>query len=109
MRIWMAIESYTVEAAGASGAGALRMGYLAILSGYVDTVAVLGVEKWTDQTHMEAETAAAQGLDCDYEGIQGLTETGQAGLLMQRYLHEYHLPGDALGGFPRAGARQRGE
>jgi acetyl-CoA C-acetyltransferase len=95
-----AIESYTVEAAGASGAGALRMGYLAILSGFVDTVAVLGVEKWTDQTHMEAETAAAQGLDSDYEGIQGLTETGQAGLLMQRYLHEYNLPGDALGGFP---------
>ena len=95
-----AIESYTIEAAGASGAGALRMGYLAILSGYVDTVAVLGVEKWTDQTHMEAETAAAQGLDSDYEGIQGLTETGQAGLLMQRYLHEYNLPGDALGGFP---------
>src|SRR5512133_4236342 len=39
------IEAYTVEAAGASGAGALRMGYLAILSAYVDTVAVLGVEK----------------------------------------------------------------
>jgi acetyl-CoA C-acetyltransferase len=49
---------------------------------------------------MEAETAAAQALDGDYEGIQGLTETGQAGLLMQRYLHEYQLPGDALGGFP---------
>ena len=43
------IESYTAEAAGASGAAALRMGYLAILSGYVDTVAVLGVEKWTDR------------------------------------------------------------
>ncbi|NMC55226.1 MAG: thiolase domain-containing protein [Chloroflexi bacterium] len=94
------IESYTAEAAGASGAAALRMGYLAILSGYVDTVAVLGVEKWTDQTHMESEAAAAQALDGDYEAMQGLTETGQAGLLMQRYLHEYHLPGDALGGFP---------
>lgn len=94
------IESYTAEAAGASGAAALRMGYLAILSGYVDTVAVLGVEKWTDQTHIEAETAAAQSLDGDYEAMQGITETGQAGLLMQRYLHEYHLPGDALGGFP---------
>jgi acetyl-CoA C-acetyltransferase len=76
------------------------MGYLAILSGYVDTAAVLGVEKWTDMTHMESETAAAQALDGDYEGIQGLTETGQAGLLMQRYLHEYQLPADALGGFP---------
>jgi acetyl-CoA C-acetyltransferase len=95
-----AIESFTVEAAGASGAAALRMGYLAILSGYVDTVAVLGVEKWTDQTNMEAETAAAQGMDTDYEGMQGLTETGQAGLLIQRYLHDYNLPPDALGGFP---------
>ena len=95
-----AIESFTVEAAGASGAAALRMGYLAILSGYVDTVAVLGVEKWTDQTNMEAETAAAQSMDTDYEGMQGLTETGQAGLLMQRYMHEYNLPADALGGFP---------
>jgi acetyl-CoA C-acetyltransferase len=94
------IESYTAEAAGASGAAALRMGYLAILSGYVDTVAVLGVEKWTDQTHIEAETAAAQALDADYEGIQGVTETAQAGLLMQRYLHQYNLPADALGGFP---------
>lgn len=95
-----AIESFTVEAAGASGAAALRMGYLAILSGYVDTVAVLGIEKWTDQTNMEAETAAAQSMDTDYEGMQGLTETGQAGLLMQRYLHEYDLSADALGGFP---------
>ena len=94
------IESYTTEASGASGAAAIRMGYLAILSGYVDTVAVLGVEKWTDQTQSEAETAAGQGLDFDYEGMQGLSETAQAGLLMQRYLHEFNLPGDALGGFP---------
>ncbi len=94
------IESYTAEAAGASGAAALRMGYLAIKSGYVDTVAVLGLEKWTDQTHIDSETAAAQALDGDYEAMQGLSETGQAGLLMQRYLHEYSLPGDALGGFP---------
>jgi acetyl-CoA C-acetyltransferase len=94
------IESYTAEAAGASGAAALRLGYLAILSGYVDTVAVLGVEKWTDLVNSESETAAAQALDFDYEGIHGLTEAGQAGLLMRRYLHEYHLPADALGGFP---------
>ena len=93
------IESYTAEASGASGAAALRLGYLAILSGYVDTVAVLGVEKWTDMAHSESETALAQGLDYDYEGMQGLSEAGQAGLLMQRYLFEYHLPHDALGGF----------
>jgi len=93
------IEAYTAEASGASGAAALRLGYLAILSGYVDTVAVLGVEKWTDMAHSESETAMAQGLDFDYEAMQGLTESGQAGLLMQRYLHEHNLPHDALGGF----------
>ena len=93
------IESYTAEASGASGAAALRLGYLAILSGYVDTVAVLGVEKWTDMAHSESETALGMGLDGDYEGMQGLSEAGQAGLLMQRYLHEFNLPHDALGGF----------
>lgn len=93
------IEAFTTEASGASGAAALRLGYLAILSGYVDTVAVLGVEKWTDMAHSESETAAALGLDYDYEGMQGLSETGQAGLLMQRYLYEHNLPADALGGF----------
>lgn len=93
------IEAYTAEASGASGAAALRLGYLAILSGYVDTVAVLGVEKWTDMAQSEAETAMAMGLDMDYESAQGLSESGQAGLLMQRYLYEHHLPHDALGGF----------
>lgn len=94
------IESYTVEAAGASGGGALRMAYLAILSGYVDTALVLGVEKWTDQVGPELQTAAAMEMDSDYESIPGLSVTGQAGLLMQRYLYEYNLPPNALEGFP---------
>lgn len=93
------IESYTAEASGASGAAALRLGYLSILSGYTDTIAILGVEKWTDMAHSESETALGMGLDGDYEGMQGLSESGQAGLLMQRYLHDYNLPHDALGGF----------
>ncbi|MCX6055266.1 MAG: thiolase domain-containing protein [Chloroflexi bacterium] len=94
------IEAYTTEASGASGAAAIRLAYLAILSGYVDTVAVLGVEKWTDMAQSESETAMSEGLDFDYESMQGLTEVGQAGLLMKRYLHEYNLPENALSGFP---------
>lgn len=94
------IESYTVEAAGASGGGTLRMAYLAILSGYVDTALVLGVEKWTDQVGSELQNAAAMEMDSDYEAVPGLTTTGQAGLLMQRYLHTYQLPANALAGFP---------
>jgi acetyl-CoA C-acetyltransferase len=94
------IEAYTVEAAGASGGGALRMAYLAILSGYVDTALVLGVEKWTDQVGRETQTAAASTMDYDYESMPGLNLTAQAGLLMQRYLYEYKLSANALAGFP---------
>jgi len=93
------IESYTIEAAGASGAGALRQAVLAIRSGYADTVAVLGVEKWSDLVRSEAEATIMQEMDYDYESIPGLTSTGQAGLIMQRYLYEYDLPRDALSGF----------
>jgi len=94
------LESYVVEAAGASGGAALRMAYLAILSGYVDTAVVLGVEKWTDQVGSELQTAAATTMDFDYESTPGMSTTAQAGLLMQRYLYEYSLPADALAGFP---------
>ncbi len=94
------IEAFTTEAAGASGAAALRLGYLAILSGYANTVAVLGVEKWSDVSREEAESVISQELDYDFESVPGLTSTGQAGLLMQRYLHDYGLPKDALSGFP---------
>jgi acetyl-CoA C-acetyltransferase len=93
------IEAYTVEAAGASGGGALRMAYLAILSGYVDSALVLGVEKWTDQVGSELQTAAASTMDYDYESTPGMSVTAQAGLLMQRYLYEYRLPANALAGF----------
>lgn len=94
------IESYTAEAAGASGAAALRMGTLAILSGYVDCALVLGVEKWTDTVGSELESALSMGLDYDYESVPGLGANGQAGLIMQRYLYENHLDPHALAGFP---------
>jgi acetyl-CoA C-acetyltransferase len=94
------IESYTVEAAGASGGGALRMAYLAILSGYIDCALVLGVEKWTDQVGRELQTAAAMEMDYDYEAVPGLTVAAQAGMLMQRYLHTHNLPTNALAAFP---------
>lgn len=94
------LESYTVEAAGASGGGALRMAYLAILSGYVDTAVVVGVEKWTDQVGSEIQNAVASEIDYDFEAVPGLSVSGQAGLLMQRYLHQYKLPGNALANFP---------
>ncbi len=93
------VEAYTTEAAGASGAAALRLGTLAILSGQAGTVAVLGVEKWSDLVRSDAEAVITQELDYDYESIPGLTSTSQAGLIQQRYLYEHGLPQDALSGF----------
>ena len=73
-----------VEAAGASGGIALRMGYLAIASGQVDAVLVAGVEKITDQVGPSVTSAMATITDSDYEAEQGLTTTSQAALLMRR-------------------------
>lgn len=94
------LESFTVEAAEASGAAALRMAYLAVLSGYIPCAAALGVEKATDMVGSGIEDALLQSADYDYEGMQGLTLSGQAALLKQRYLHEYQLPPDVLAPFP---------
>lgn len=93
------IEAVTVEAAGASGAAALRQGYLAVASGFIDVALVVGVEKLTDRIGEELDAALATAGDSDFESVQGLTPTGQAALLMQRYLYEHKVPQDGLGGF----------
>ncbi len=94
------IEASTVEAAGASGGAAMRMGFLAVASGLVDVALVVGVEKFTDQVGASVEAALATGGDSDYETVQGVTPTIQAALLMRRYLHEFDLPRAAFAGFP---------
>jgi len=93
------IEGTTVEAAGASGGAALRMGYLAVASGMVDTALVVGVEKFTDMVGPEVEAALAQTTDSDYEAVHGVTPTTQAALLMQRYLCDYGVARQAFAGF----------
>lgn len=94
------IEAVAVEAAGASGGAALRAGYLAIKSGFVDAAIVVGVEKITDKVSEEMEAALMAAVDSDYEAIHGLTPTAQAALLMQRYLFETGAPRDSFAGFP---------
>jgi len=94
------IEAFTVEAAGASGAGAFHLGYLAVASGFVDTAVVLGVEKYTDMVGPEIESAVAQSTDSDYEAVHGVTPTTLAALLMQRYMYEYKAPREAFAEIP---------
>jgi acetyl-CoA C-acetyltransferase len=94
------IEAGTFEAGGASGGAALRQGYLAVASGLVDVVLVVGVEKYTDVVGPELEAAISTSTDGDFEAAQGLTPTAQAALLTRRYMHEYGVPADGLSGFP---------
>jgi acetyl-CoA C-acetyltransferase len=94
------IEAYTIEAAGASGGAALRAGYLAVKSGFVDIAMVVGVEKITDKVGPDVEAVISTALDADYEAIHGLTPTAQAALLMRRYLHKYDLSHEVFSGFP---------
>ena len=94
------IEASTIEAGGASGGAALRMGYLAVKSGEARVALVLGVEKVTDQLGPSAESSQTLGEDSDYEAVQGLTPNAQAALLMRRYMYEYNVPHESFAGFP---------
>lgn len=83
------VEAMRVEAADASGGAALRIGYLAVASGAVDTVMVLGVEKMTDVVGTRRTEAVASSMDADYEGAHGVTPAALAALMMRRYMHQY--------------------
>jgi acetyl-CoA C-acetyltransferase len=95
----LGIEAVTIEAAGASGGAALRQGYLAVASGFVDVALVVGVEKFTDKVGSGVDAALATTGDSDFESIQGMTPAAQAALLMKRYMHEYEVPKDGFAGF----------
>ena len=94
------IETITAEAGEASGAAAIRLGYLAVKSGYVDSALVLGVEKYTDMVGPQVDAVMAQIADFDFESTQGLTPNGLAGLLMRRYLEIYSAPRGAFSVLP---------
>jgi len=83
-----------------NGSLALRLGTLAIQSGYVNVALVVGVEKITDSVTSDLDPALTQTLEGDYEVIPGLTPSGQAGLIMRRYMHTYDVPARGLAGFP---------
>jgi len=93
------IEAMTLEASGASGAAALRQGYLAVASGMTDVALVLGIEKFTDTIGSDIEEAIATETDSDFEAMQGLTTTAQAAMLMRRYMHEYKVPANGFANF----------
>ncbi|MBN1315736.1 MAG: thiolase domain-containing protein [Anaerolineales bacterium] len=93
------VEAITVEAADASGGAAIRQAVLAISSGAVDSVLVLGIEKFTDVVGSAVTTAQTRVFDADYEAIHGLTNTALGALLMRRYMVEYGVGLKDFAGF----------
>jgi acetyl-CoA C-acetyltransferase len=65
----------------------------------LDSALVVGVEKFTDRIGPAVEASLATTADSDFEAIHGLTATGQAALLMRRYMHQYGVPADGFAGF----------
>ncbi|HVO41835.1 MAG TPA: beta-ketoacyl synthase N-terminal-like domain-containing protein, partial [Aggregatilineales bacterium] len=93
------IEAYTIEAACASGAAAVRAGMFAIASGAADLVLVCGVEKMTDTLSDQVTGALATAADAESEVDQGASFVAINALLMQRYLYENKLTHDIFAGF----------
>jgi acetyl-CoA C-acetyltransferase len=93
------IEAAKIEAACASGAAALRVGTMAVASGFHDVVIVAGVEKMTDTVGKDTTAGLATAADAEYESLHGVSFVGLNALVMQRYMHEYNVPFDAFAGF----------
>ncbi|MFN2203136.1 MAG: thiolase domain-containing protein [Caldilineaceae bacterium] len=93
------IEAAKVEAACASGAAALRMGVMAVASGFHDIVIVAGLEKMTDTIGKDTTAGLAQAADAEYESLHGVSFVALNALIMQRYQYEHNVPLDAFAGF----------
>ncbi len=93
------IEAAKVEAACASGAAALRVGAMAVASGFHDVVIVAGLEKMTDTVGKDTTAGLATAADAETEALHGVSFVGLNALIMQRYMYEFDVPLDAFAGF----------
>ena len=83
------VEAVKLEAACGSAGSAMRQGILAVASGEMEAVLVVGVEKMTEMTSEQTTAALTTAADADYEIEQGVTFVGLNALVMRRYMHEY--------------------
>ena len=85
-----------VEAACGTGAWALHLGCVAILSGLYDTVMVLGAEKMNDLATVEGTSIIAQAADSKEEYFSGLTFPSGVALTARKYMQTYGLSEEDL-------------
>jgi acetyl-CoA C-acetyltransferase len=87
------IEALEVGAVTASGAGALRMAYLAVGSGQADLAVAVGVEKMSDGVAMPAISKA---LDAELEVPGGATMISRNAELLALYFERTKAPSHAM-------------
>jgi acetyl-CoA C-acetyltransferase len=92
------VEALKVEAACASGAAALRVGWGLVASRACDRVVVLGLEKMTDAPP-DVVTQSLAFANAERDSVLGLTNTALAALLTQLYLDEHRVPEFSLASF----------
>lgn len=90
------IPACRVESACASGALALRQGYIEVASGMSDIVLVGGVEKMTDVGGDEATLALATAADAQWESFQGITFPGLYAMMARAHMNKYGTTRDQL-------------
>ncbi len=83
------IPATRVEGACASGALAVREGYLSIASGVNDIVVVGGIEKMNDVGGGESTETLATAADQEWEAFFGATFPGIYALIATRHMYEY--------------------
>jgi acetyl-CoA C-acetyltransferase len=82
-------EAVKMEAACGSAGSAMRQGIIAVASGEMDAVLVIGVEKMTETPLSQTTVALTGAADSEYEVVHGVTFVGLNALIMRRYMHEY--------------------
>ncbi len=91
------VPAYSVEAACASGAAAVRQAYMAIKSGEHDVMLVLGSEKMSDVTQSEAMNTMSVATDWEWEGLFGATLPSLYAFMARRHMKEYGTTEEHLG------------
>lgn len=88
------IEAVTIEAACGSGGAALRNGFMAVMSGQCDTVAVCGLEKMSHDNKAFVTHSIATASDWEIEGGKGESFVTLNAKLMQNYIDTYKISPD---------------
>ena len=83
------IPATRVEAAGASGAMAVRQGYMAVASGMHDIVVVGGAEKMTDVPDSLGNSIQDSAADQQWECIFGATFPALHAMIARRHMHDF--------------------